>query len=96
MTIKELKSYVDNAYEKGENCNVECWIKLDDNTEVLADIDSIGQFSIVPDMTLCLKPLNTENKIYTTSIIDESQFEYREKYKKLCKKIINLYNDIDN
>lgn len=95
MTIKELKNYIDKAYEVGPEYDVEFWIKLDDGIEILADIDSIGQFSVIPDMTLSVKPKNSDLKIYTTKITDEEQFNYRKKYIQLKEQIQNLYNVLD-
>lgn len=90
MKIKELKEIVDKAYKNGEECDIEFWIKLDDGTDLLAELEGIGQFSIVPDMTLTLKPANDGAKIYTTKIVDEKQFVYREAYEKLFKEIQRL------
>ena len=87
MKIKELKEFVDKVYKIGEDCDVEFWIELDDGNEILAELESIGQFHVIPDMTLTIKPMNKDNKIYTTEIIDEKQFDYRKKYQELCKKI---------
>ena len=94
MKIKELKELIDKAYENGEGCDVEFWINLDDGTDILAELESIGQFHFVPDMTLTVKPANTDNKIYTTKIIDEEQFNYRDKYNHLVEQLKNIYKEI--
>ena len=91
MTIKELKQIVDKAYEKGKECEVEFWINLDDGENILAELEGIGQFSVIPDMTLTLKPSNKENKIYTTKIVDEKQFDYRKAYQELTELISKIY-----
>ena len=96
MKIKELKKYVDNAYKKGKECEVEFWIKLDDGTDIISELDSIGQFSFIPDMTITIKPKNNEQKIYTTKIIDEKQFNYRKAYLDLQKEIQRLYKFEEN
>lgn len=96
MKIAEFKKYIDEAYKKGKDAEVEFWIKLDDETELIADLESLGQFSVIPDMTVTVKPSNNEQKIYTTKIVDEKQFNYREAYKKLVKEIKKLYNFEEN
>lgn len=90
MKIKELKRIIDKAYENGKECDVEFWIKLDDGTDLLAEVEEIGQFSIVQDMTLTVKPSDNERKIYTTKIIDEKQFDYKNAYQKLVRKVQEL------
>ena len=47
MKIKELKEIVDKAYKNGKESDVEFWIKLDDGTDLFAELEDIGQFSIV-------------------------------------------------
>lgn len=96
MKIKELKEIVDKAYENGKECDVEFWIKLDDGTDLFAELEDIGQFSIVPDMTLTLKPSDKERKIYTTKIVNEKQFDYKNAYQKLVRKIQELYQFEEN
>ena len=96
MKIKELKEIVDKAYENGKECDVEFWIKLDDGTDLLAELENIGQFGFVPDMTLTVKPSNNEKNIYTTKIVDEKQFDYKNAYQKLVKKIQELYQFEEN
>lgn len=90
MKIKELKKYVDKAYENGEECDVEFWIELDDGQSFIADVESIGQFNLVPDMTITVKPKNEGNKIYTTKIVDVEQFNYRDAYQTLVKNLEEL------
>ena len=96
MKIKELKEFVDKAYENGKECDVEFWIKLDDGTDLLAELESIGQFYTIPDMTLTLKPSDKERKIYTTKIVDEKQFDYKKAYQKLVRKIQEIYQFEEN
>ena len=96
MKIKELKEIVDKAYENGKESDVEFWIKLDDGTDLFAELEDIGQFSIVPDMTLTLKPSDKERKIYTTKIVNEKQFDYKNAYQKLVRKIQELYQFEEN
>lgn len=96
MKIKELKEIVDKAYKNGKESDVEFWIKLDDGTDLFAELEDIGQFSIVPDMTLTLKPSDKERKIYTTKIVNEKQFDYKNAYQKLVRKIQELYQFEEN
>ena len=94
MKIKELKDLVDKAYENGEECEVEFWIDLDDGSEILAELKEVGQFSFVPDMTITVKPCNEDAKIYTTKIIDQEQFEYRDRYNKLVERLKDIYKEL--
>lgn len=96
MKISEFKKYVDEAYKKGKDADVEFWIILDDGTEFIAELESLGQFNFIPDMTVTVKPANNEQKIYTTKIVDEKQFDYREAYTKLVKEINKLYKFKEN
>ena len=45
-------------------------------------------------MTVTVKPANADNKIYTTQIVDEEQFNYRDKYNKLVEQLKNIYREI--
>lgn len=83
MKIKELKRYVDKAYKKGKDCKVEVWFLLDDDTSIMCDIDSIGQFHIIPDMTITFKISDGNNKIYCSEPISKEQMDYRKKYNNL-------------
>ena len=85
MKIKELKELVDKAYEKGKDCDVEVWLHLDDDTEVFGEIERIGQFNIVPDMTITFK--TNEKKVFGSEPLTEEQLNYKNRYEKLQKKI---------
>lgn len=88
MKIAELKKYVDAAYKKGKDCDVEVWIELE-GSSILGEIESIGQFNFVPDMTLTIKPKGN-NKIFSTKPLSKEQFDYKQKYEKISKKLEKL------
>lgn len=92
MRIAELKKYVDKAYKKGPNCDIEVSIVLDDGTSTFATIDRIGQFNIVPDMTLIIKPEG--EKLLTSRKMTEEELDYKRKYENLNKKINKFIDDI--
>ena len=73
MTIKELKNIVDKAYDVGEDCDVEFYLIFNEDEQFTVDIDYIGQFNAIPDMTISFK--------LTDDSIDL-------KYKKLKKKTV--------
>lgn len=63
MTIKELKEYVDAAYTNGEQASVEFWLNLKNGSSIELYVDSIGQFNIIPDMIMELRPMNEDEDI---------------------------------
>lgn len=91
IKIKKLKELVDNAYNNSNNgeAEVECWLQLEDDC-VLYDIDSIGQFHVIPDMTITFKPRT--NKIYSSNILTEEQLNYKEKYEELKNRLDKIRN----
>ena len=86
MTIKELKNIVDKAYDVGEDCNVEFYIKVNEDEQFMADIDYIGQFNAIPDMTISFKltddSIDLKSKKLNTKTID-----YKKKYRELKNKL---------
>ncbi|MBR6689738.1 MAG: hypothetical protein IKL65_00205 [Bacilli bacterium] len=88
MKIIELKELVDKAYEKGKDCDVEVWLHLDDDEEVMGEIESIGQFDLVPDMTITFK--TNEGKVFGSEPLTEEQLNYKNRYEKLKKKICKV------
>lgn len=91
MKIKELKQFIDEAYKKGKENDVEVWLRLDDGEEIIGEIESIGQFNIVPDMTITFKPAG--DKIYGSRPLTKEQLDYKRKYENLQKKI-NKFLDL--
>lgn len=83
MKIKELKEYIDEAYTRGKECDVEFWLKLEDDV-IMCDLESIGQFNIIPDMTITIK-IADEQKVYSTKKLTKEQIDYRKKYEELSK-----------
>lgn len=54
ITLWKLRSVLKQSSKRAKGCKgirVEFW--LDDKTKL--KLDSIGQFSVVPDVTICLK-----------------------------------------
>lgn len=84
MKIKDFKKYVDEAYKKGEDNDVEFWLQLEDE-EVMCELESIGQFHIVRDMTITVKPIG--NKIYSSKELTEEQLDLKEQRDKVIKKL---------
>lgn len=84
MKIKDFKKYVDEAYKKGEDNDVEFWLQLEDE-DVMCELESIGQFHIVRDMTITVKPIY--NKIYSSKELTEEQLNLKEQRDKAIKKL---------
>ena len=86
MKIKQLKELVDNAYKNSKegNAEVDCWLQLEDDT-VMCDIERVGQFQVIPDMTITFKP--TGDTIYSYSELTEEQLDYKKKYEELEKRL---------
>lgn len=86
MTIKELKNIVDKAYNKGKDCNVEFYIEVNEDEQFMVDIDYIGQFNAIPDMTISFKltddSIDLKSKKLNTKTID-----YKKKYRELKNKL---------
>lgn len=92
MTIKELYDNVQQAYNKtkdASSCDVEVWLQLEDKS-IPCEITSIGQYNIIPDMTLTIKPI--DDKIYSTKPLTPEEIDYKQKYEKLKQDVIILYN----
>ena len=92
MTIKELKEIVDKLYENSNkgSADVEAWLQLEDDT-ILCEIERIGQFNIIADMTITFKPVS--DKVNNTQTLTEEQLDYRRKYEELEKRL-NKIRDI--
>lgn len=86
MKIKEFKKYIDEAYKKSDNGNeeVEFWLQLEDEV-VLCELESIGQFHIVKDMTVTIRP--NENKIYSNKELTDEELNFKKQRDELIKKI---------
>lgn len=84
MKIKDFKKYADEAYKNGEDNDVEFWLQLEDE-EIMCELESIGQFHIVRDMTITVKPI--ENKIYSSKELTEEQLDLKEQRDKVIKKL---------
>lgn len=86
MTIKELKDIVDKAYNKGKDCNVEFYIKVNEDESFMVDIDYIGQFGVIPDMTIGFTltddSIDLKSKKLNAKIVD-----YKKKYRELNNKL---------
>lgn len=87
MKISELYAYIEQAM--GENkqnadCDVEFWLHLQD-TQVICELESIGQFNVIPDMTITIKP--NDNKIYSSKELSKEELEFKQKYENLQKRI---------
>ncbi len=95
MKIVDLYNVLKEVCDKGNgDCELEFWIKLDDGVSALAYVDSIGQYSVVPDMTITVSPTGAEGKIYTSDIPDREQFMFRSKYETILQLVSNLNNEI--
>lgn len=90
MKISKLKELVDIAYEKGPDCDVEIWLHLDNDEEILCEIESVGQFNIVPDMTITFKSI--DGKVISSEPLSEEQLDYKKRYNKLQQKINKALN----
>lgn len=92
MKIIELYNLLDKAIKDNENCkecDIEFWLHLvDDN--VLCSLESIGQYGVIPDITIAVKPNN--NKIYSSNELSEENLNYKKKYENLKNKIIRASN----
>ena len=75
MKIKDFKKYVDEAYKNGKDNDIEFWLQLEDE-EVMCELESIGQFHIVRDMTITVKTIG--NKIYSSKELTKEQLDLRE------------------
>lgn len=93
MKIKELKEIVDIAYKNGKNNDIEFYIQLEDLT-IMCDVESIGQFHVIPDMTLTFK-LSDDTKIYSSKPLTGKQIGYRKKCRKLEEKINAIYSILE-
>ena len=90
MKIKELKEIVDKAYKNGEENDIEFYIELNDTT-IMCDLERVGQFHIIPDMTITFK-ISSETKIYSSKPLTKEQINYRKKCMKLEEKINAIYS----
>ena len=86
MTIKELKDIVDKAYSKGKDCNIEFYLLMNDQEQYMVDIDYIGQFNAIPDMTISFK-LTDDSIDLKSKKLNAKTFEYKKKYKVLKNKL---------
>ncbi len=94
MKIKELKQLVDKAYKnsnKGE-ASIEIVLKLEDDY-ITCKIDSIGQYHVIPDMTIGIK-IEGE-KIYSSKKLTPKQLDYKRKYEELEKRLIEIKKIIE-
>lgn len=88
MKIKELYDCLEQAIgedKKFGECNIEFWLQLEDE-EVMCDVCDVGQYHIIPDMTITVKP--ESDKIYSTEPLSKEQLDYKKKYEDL-KEVIN-------
>lgn len=86
MTIKELKNIVDKAYDVGEDCDVEFYIAFNEDEQFMVDIDYIGQFNAIPDMTISFKLTNDSIDLKSKKL-NTKTVEYKKKYKVLKNKL---------
>lgn len=86
MTIKELKDIVDKAYGKGEDCNVEFYIAFNEDEQFMVDIDYIGQYGLIPDMTIGFA-LTDDSIDLKSKKLNAKTVEYKKKYKVLKNKL---------
>lgn len=86
MTIKELKNIVDKAYAVGEDCNVEFYIKVNEDEQFMVDIDYIGQYSLIPDMTIGFA-LTDDNIELKSKKLNTKTIDYKKKYRELKNKL---------
>ena len=58
MKIKELKKLVDLAYKESShgNADIEVWVEFKHQPPVVCKITKIGQFNLIPDMIITVKP----------------------------------------
>lgn len=86
MTIKELKHIVDKAYDKGEDCEVEFYIKINEDESFMVDIDYIGQFGVTPDMTIGFA-LTDDSIDLKSKKLNAKTVDYKKKYRELKNKL---------
>lgn len=86
MTIKELKNIVDKAYDVGEDCDVEFYLTFNEDEQFMVDIDYIGQYGLIPDMTIGLKLID-DNIDLKSKKLNAKTVEYKKKYKVLKNKL---------
>lgn len=86
MTIKELKNIVDKAYDVGEDCDVEFYLIFNEDEQFTVDIDYIGQFNAIPDMTISFK-LTDDSIDLKSKKLNTKTVEYKKKYKVLKNKL---------
>lgn len=91
MTIKELKDIVDKAYDVGEDCNVEFYLIFNEGEQFMVDIDYIGQYGLIPDMTIGLKLIDDDIDL-TSKKLNAKEIDYKRKYKKLKNKLDKIEN----
>ena len=92
MKIKEFKKYVDEAYKNGENDNVEFWLELEDDS-IMCELESIGQFHIVRDMTITIKL--SGSKVYSSKELSDEQLDFKEQRDNLERKIHKIQRIIN-
>ena len=86
MTIKELKNIVDKAYDVGEDCNVEFYIAFNEDEQFMIDIDYIGQYSLIPDMTIGFA-LTDDSIDLKSKRLNAKTVDYKKKYRELKNKL---------
>ncbi len=86
MTIKELKNIVDKAYDVGEDCDVEFYLTFNEDKQFMIDIDYIGQYGLIPDMTIGFA-LTDDSIDLKSKKLNAKTVEYKKKYKVLKNKL---------
>ena len=57
MKLKELKSCIDQAFGKTEDGNVDVEVYIIGDEDRVFEVERVGQFSFVPDVTIGVKEL---------------------------------------
>lgn len=86
MTIKELKDIVDKAYNKGKDCNVEFYLKFNEDESVMVDISYIGQFDAIADITIEFAIID-DNIDLKSKKLNAKTVDYKKKYRELKNKL---------
>ena len=92
MKIKEFKKYVDEAYKNGKDDNVEFWLELEDDS-IMCELESIGQFHIVRDMTITIRP--SGSKVCSTKELSDEQLDFKGQRDNLERKIQKIQRIIN-
>lgn len=91
MKIKELKDIIDKAYENGRGCDVEFYLAVNEDESFMVDIDYIGQFNVIPDMTIRFT-LTDDSIDLKSKKLNAKTVDYKKKYRELKNKLDKIKN----